>query len=272
MDLATVSYTSSSVSVLLGNGNGTFAPAVNYATAYDGATTSVVAADFNHDGKIDLAVLAGATLSVLLGNGDGTFQNYSSYPSATGAASSLLAADFTGQGNVDLAVLGGTGNDNVYVLAGDGKGGFGAPASYYPGIGPAAFVAADFDQDGGMDLAVTNANSTVTVMLNEVVAALFPGALNFPHTVVGTNSKNRTVRFSNPGTVSAVLDSIKISGPNADDFAETNNCGASVLPGKSCTVTLDFQPTAKGKRSAVLIFTDNALHGTQTVPLGGTGR
>src|SRR6266487_3103650 len=69
----------------------------------------------------------------------------------------LLAGDFNGRGNLDLAVLTSVLNYSVHLLAGDGKGHFSSPAVYYPGIGPNAFVAADFDQDGSTDLAVTNA-------------------------------------------------------------------------------------------------------------------
>lgn len=119
----------------------------------------------------------------MLGNGDGTFQSYTSY-STPNYPARLLAAHFNGRGNTDLAVLGS--NPYYYyvaILTGDGKGHSAAPATYYAGIGPAGFVAADFDQNGSTDLAVTNAiysTSTVNVMLNEAVAALSRGVLNFP--------------------------------------------------------------------------------------------
>lgn len=272
LDLATVSgsFSSSSVSVLLGKGDGTFAPAVNYSTAYSGPV-SVVAADFNKDGKIDLGVLAG-TVSILLGNGDGTFQSYTSY-STPNYPARLLAADFNGKGNTDLAVLGSNPYYYVAILTGDGRGHFAAPATYYAGIGPAGFVAADFDQNGSADLAVTNAiysTSTVTVMLNEAVAALSRGVLNFPKTAVGSKSTVKKVQFSNPGTVAVGITSISVTGADSGDFAQTSTCGNSLAVGKSCTVSVDFQPTQKGKRSAVLTFNDTALGGLQAVPLAGT--
>ena len=78
-DLAVANYRSSNVSVLLGNGNGTFQAAVNY-----GAGTyphSVAVGDFNGDGKPDLAVAnyGSNNVSVLLGNGNGTFQTAVNY-------------------------------------------------------------------------------------------------------------------------------------------------------------------------------------------------
>ena len=75
LDLAVVNYGSSNVSILLGNGDGTFKTAVNYG-AGSSAPYSVAVADFNGDGKLDLAVanIASNNVSILLGNGDGTFQ------------------------------------------------------------------------------------------------------------------------------------------------------------------------------------------------------
>ena len=63
-----------SVAILLGNGDGTFRPPVNYPAG--AGPISIVAADFNHDGNLDLAVATGLNtyISILMGNGDGTFQ------------------------------------------------------------------------------------------------------------------------------------------------------------------------------------------------------
>jgi hypothetical protein len=70
-DLAVANYSDHSVSVLLGNGDGTFQTHVDYATG--SGPDSVAVGDFNGDGKADLAVTNDYAVSVLLGNGDGTF-------------------------------------------------------------------------------------------------------------------------------------------------------------------------------------------------------
>ena len=82
LDMAVSNYNGGgpgSISVFLGNGNGTFQSAVDYPTG--NGPVVVVAADFNHDGSLDLATAndTGSSVSVLLGNGDGTFQTHKDY-------------------------------------------------------------------------------------------------------------------------------------------------------------------------------------------------
>jgi hypothetical protein len=91
----------SGVSVLLGNGNGTFQPAVDYGAG--SFPFSVVVGDFNGDGKLNLAVAEGSTVSILLGNGDGTFQSATSHKAQFDAIS-IAAGDFNDHGKLDLAV------------------------------------------------------------------------------------------------------------------------------------------------------------------------
>jgi hypothetical protein len=94
------------VSVLLGNGDGTFRTPVDYATG--GGPEQVIAADLNGDGKLDLATanLGAPTVSVLLGNGDGTFQTKLDFDVVVGPHS-LAAGDLNGDGRLDLAVSSG---------------------------------------------------------------------------------------------------------------------------------------------------------------------
>ena len=102
-DLAVANRGSKNISVLLGNGDGTFQAAVNYSTATN--PVSVVVGDFNGDFKPDLAVgsLGSTNVAVLLGNGDGTFQSAVSYPAGT-SPNSVAVGDFNGDGKPDLEV------------------------------------------------------------------------------------------------------------------------------------------------------------------------
>jgi hypothetical protein len=99
------------VSILLGNGDGTFQPKVDYPVGSTASTvaiaSSVVVGDFNGDGHSDLAVAnnnsGGGTVSILLGNGDGTFRPRVDYATGGGCIS-VAVGDFDGDGRSDLAV------------------------------------------------------------------------------------------------------------------------------------------------------------------------
>lgn len=132
----------------------------------------MTAADFNGDGKLDLAVADYHTqkVSILLGNGLGGFAAPVSYD--TGAnPSSVVSADFNGDGKLDLALastpLNGSQGNLVSLLLGKGDGTFGTPALFGTGSQAYSLVVGDFDQGGVADLAVANGYSnTVTVLLN----------------------------------------------------------------------------------------------------------
>jgi hypothetical protein len=159
-DLVTANQASNDVSVLLGNGNGTFQPAVNFAAGY--GPRSVVVADFNSDGKPDLATVAGGTVSVLLGNGDGTFQTLKSTVLGFGAWT-IAVGDFNGDGKPDLAVTGQS--NSVGVLLGNGDGTFQAAQSFAVGADSVSVVIGDFNGDGKPDLAVPSVSQNCASVL-----------------------------------------------------------------------------------------------------------
>ena len=113
-DLAVAILNPASVSVLLGNGDGTFQAAVNFGAGF--APQSVAVGDFNGDGVQDLAVANANSnsVSVLLGNGDGTFQAAVNFGAGNGLFS-VAVGDFNGDGIQDLAVAD-IGSNNVSVL------------------------------------------------------------------------------------------------------------------------------------------------------------
>jgi hypothetical protein len=170
-DLATANQGASvnegAVSVLIGNGDGTFKTAVDYGPA-GGDPDSVVAGDFNGDGKLDLAVLKQAPnnatepgqLTVLLGNGDGTFRTGVTYDTGN-FARSVAVGDVNGDGKLDLAVASSSGTS---IFLGNGDGTFKTSGIYYTGI--TAVLLVDLNHDGKLDLAVTNQNAgTISISL-----------------------------------------------------------------------------------------------------------
>jgi FG-GAP-like repeat len=160
LDLAVANwnlYATSTVGVLLGNGDGTFKPQVTYAVGNE--PDAIVAGDLTGDGVLDLAVAndnsyGPGTVSVLLGKGDGTFKPQVTY--AVGAdPNAIVAGDFSGDGRIDLAVANG-GNGTVSVLLGKGDGTFAPQVTYAVGGYPGGIVAGDFTGDGHLDLALVN--------------------------------------------------------------------------------------------------------------------
>ena len=164
-DLAVVNSSDNTVSVLLGNGDGTFQRQVTYAVGSD--PVSIAAGDWNGDGFLDLAVLnqqfnddsfrqSNGDVSILMGNGNGTFEPQVTY--AVGADPvGIVAGDFTGDGRLDLAVAN-SGSNTVSVLLGNGDGTFKSQVTYAVGVGPTGIVAGDFAGNGDLDLAVVNPN------------------------------------------------------------------------------------------------------------------
>jgi hypothetical protein len=159
LDILTASKGSDTLSVLLGNGNGTFQSAKEFPLG--DTPTAIVTADFNRDGIFDVAVAHGSEVSILLGNGNGTFKAPQSFP-AGGIVSALAPADLRGNSDVDLVA---SSNGIFFVLSGDGRGAFGAPARY-TGAGGPALVTGDFNSDGAPDLAFVGSLG-VTVVYNQ---------------------------------------------------------------------------------------------------------
>src|SRR5216684_5547948 len=165
-DLAVANTDSNSVSVLLGNGDGTFQTAQS--SAVETQPSSVAVGDFNGDGVPDLAVAnSGApngSVSVLLGNGDGSFQTARSFGAGIWP-SSVAVGDFNADGVPDLAVAN-RGSNDVSVLLGNGDGRFQAARSFAVGSALVSVAVGDLNGDGVPDLAATKGNSNdVSVLL-----------------------------------------------------------------------------------------------------------
>jgi hypothetical protein len=165
IDLAVANQTDNTVSILLGNGDGTFtvAPSSPLVLPSGSSPTSIAVGDLNRDGFADLAVVnKGAnTVSIFLGNGDGTFKTGATF--ATGSApTSIVAAAFNPSNPtiIDLAVTNSADN-TLQIYIGNGDGTFQKGVTYLTGVTPLYVAAADLNADGNLDLAVADSGAPI---------------------------------------------------------------------------------------------------------------
>jgi len=159
------------VSVLLGNGDGTFK--TQLFTSLASEPSSVAVADFNGDGIPDLAFslstgVATGEMQILLGKGDGTFRALQTFGVSGTNYLSVTADDFNGDGKADLAIIATVplGASAASIMLGNGDGTFQTPQSYASSLSPDFLIAGDFNGDGKLDLAtVASANFGLTVLL-----------------------------------------------------------------------------------------------------------
>ncbi len=256
-DLAVSKFGSSSVSVLLGIGNGTFEAAKPYAAGDN--PKGITAADFNGDSHLDLAVGNSETnkVTILPGRGDGTFGAARAFDGGGSPAFGLVSTDFNNDGEADLAETNQV-QDTVSVLLGRGDGTLGAPTDFAVGGQPIRLVDAQLNADGKPDLAVANLDDgSVSVLLGKG-----DGTFSAARTVVVTDAlENSTLN--------------DITDADFDGDGDTDLAVVSFSPG-SIWVLLNkgdgtFEaPTEYGDVSDAHSITSADFNGDGRVDLAGT--
>ncbi len=283
LDVAAVESESSEnqLEILLGNGDGTFSSGATYILGVN--PTAIASGDLNGDGIADVVVgnsngfdgVTPSSVVVLLGNGDGTFQTPITTNLGDGGCTSIAIADFNLDGKADVVLSNFYWND-ISLLLGNGDGTVQPPIEFFLGISyVGGLTVADFDGNGTPDLAVAGGNN-VSVLLNatgsQPAAALLSAAmLAFGSQNVGQTTSAQTVTLSYMTSTDLSITSITITGGQSSDYAQTSNCGTSLVAGGNCTISVTFSPQATGTRTAAIQITDNASNSPQTISLTGTG-
>ncbi len=243
-DFAVANFADSTLSVFLGgvdtNGNSTFTPVAGSPFALPANVSGPVAmtvADFNADGKPDIAIVNQTTLAnpsvaqgnvvVLQGNGDGTFTQFPGSPIAVGQNPVAIASgDLDGNASADLAVVNKTDN-SVTVLLNNGDATFvaGPNSPVSTATNPTGIAIADFNQDGHADFAVTGGDTNTFRVFFGVAAGLFTLGFEPPAGPSGS-------------TPTAIVTAQLVSG-GFPDVAITNN-----VSGAAGDVTVVLSPAS----------------------------
>jgi hypothetical protein len=254
-DLAVANLDSNNVSVLIGNGNGTFQGAVNYGAGTYPA--SVAVGDFDGDGKPDVAVAnyGGGNVSVLLNDGDGTFDAHPAVNYGVGMRPySVAVGDFNGDAKSDLAVAN-YDSDNVSVLIGNGNGTFQGAVNYGVGCSPRSVAAGDLNGDAKPDLAVANyCSGDVTVLLNTSI---------FDTTTTVTSSVNPSTHGESVTFTATVTATAGTPGGTVQFYADGAALGAPVTLA-SGQAAMSTSALAVGARSITVAYSGDTNYGSST--------
>jgi hypothetical protein len=270
-------YGGSSLLIFPGNGDGSFRnPIFGPSNVY---TSPAVIADFNHDGKLDVAVATSASgsngIAFLAGRGDGTFAAPVYSNTGFQFVGLLMGSDFSGDHKIDLVAHSSSYSSETMLMSGNGDGTFRSPVSYdsISNGYAVSFIVGDFNSDGVSDLGMPGQNPvantpSVFLYLSQPAPSLLPTALNFGSETVGKTSSPKMVTVTNEGNARLRIFNIGVSG----DFLEENNCGKYLALGSSCTIQVSFKPQAKGIRTGTVRIADSAPGHMQRVSLKGNGK
>jgi hypothetical protein len=256
--------------VLLGNGDGTFQNGI----VTPGTTfgRQLVLADFNLDGKLDVALgfvaLAKGTL-IMAGNGDGSFQRSSATLPLFGTTST---GDFNGDGKPDVVIIDISSGGVASLFLGNGDGTFQSPLSFAVGAGPPSFApswaaaAADFNQDNAPDLVVTNsADNNISVLLNATgaefsisVSAAMPATVSHGQSSTSTVTLSHQNTFDNPVALTCSVQPTQSAltcslNPNSIIFDSNGNATAT-LTMNAGAATASLAPLSFSHQSRPLEF------------------
>jgi hypothetical protein len=245
LDIISVNYGTSTVSVFLGNGNGTFRAAREFAVTK--SPVVVTTGDFNGDGKLDLAVASHTRISILLGNGAGEFNRVHDFGAGV-EIEGIAAVELRGNGIADLVVVDNQ-LDALALFSGIGNGTFAKPILFGVGSYPTTLATGDFNGDGAVDVAVAAQYSTAISMF-----------YNQGGTRIELTSSNSTPKAGQSVTFSVtVAASLPGNGSPSGSVTfkdGTAKIGTAILSGGKAT--LSYSLLSRGTRRITATYGGNA--------------
>lgn len=257
MDLAVSNIADGTITILPGNGYGTFnvAGETTLNLPRGAAPYWLVTGDLRDNGTLDLVApdAGSSSVYVLLGNNDGTFQPYTSYGVGNGP-SGVSLGDVNGDGVLDLVVPNTDADGTVSVLQGQGDGTFATQTVYTVGDNPSWAALADFNGDGMLDIATSNlyfGSNSATILLqaqtetatatgvNPSGAGIHNVLASYPGDAARAASESGTTPLT--GTAPAATSSALAAAPNPALAGQTVTLTATITPAPSCPL-----PTTTG--------------------------
>jgi Bacterial Ig-like domain (group 3)/MBG domain (YGX type)/FG-GAP-like repeat len=233
------------ITLLLGNGDGTFKPAT-YLIGGVTSSGSVALADFNGDGILDIAATEepGNSVFVFLGNGDGTFQPKTTYPMTKGPFY-ITVGDFNQDGKKDIITANAEG-DSVGVLLGNGDGTFRA-AKIYPAGGAVIYAdVQDFNGDNQADVVAVTQNGLQVYLAGNAQTAQFS-----PFTVIGCNTQSIVATYN--GDTNYATSTSPVASVSQNGLATTISVvqtPQNPVYGQAVTLTATLTPYVNGSFSS----------------------
>jgi hypothetical protein len=265
------------ISVFENDGSGNFTPGPSV-TSTGMSPTSLVVADFNGDGKADLALVnsGGNSVSILLSQGNGTFSQAAS-PQTGSSPSSIAVGDFNGDGIPDLAVAN-SGDNTVTILLGNGNGTFTAATPPPTGNTPSALAVGDFVTGSGPGLAVANSGAvggSVTVLNQQTTATATAKATATATGISPAGSGAHLVEASYPGDsnyVASVSSTTSLNGQTVSTSLSLTPNPTSSTVGHQVLLTATLTPFSSGGNStngeSVTFYSGSTSLGTGTLSSG----
>jgi hypothetical protein len=258
--------------------NATCTVSVTFTPTTTGAKSATLAIAHNASGSPTNVPLTGTGVTPAISLSSTTISFDNQLINTTSATRSVTITN-TGTANLTVSGVSLTGTDNGQFAENNS-----CAAAIAPNASCTVSVTFTPTSTGGkiatLSIAHDATGSPHTVALSGVGTA--PGisvsvpSITFGDLMVDSTSAAQTITLSNPGTADLVFTgggatAITITGANANQFARTTTCGASLVPSATCTVSATFTPTSTGEKTAAIAIVHSAVGSPTTVSLSGTG-